>query len=186
MVDSLDRIHMEAINYSRTKNFEYLRAALAKNPPLVVPTETERCRRLASSSKFIAFDWQNFNSNWCNYEEFDNITKFCSGDVPIMYFGTAVTKKDTSLLEAINRVVPFLYIHALKFQKDEQRKSVLRESKWNQKSSISMTFSIETISALLILYLIGHLCSFLALITERIVFCYHNIKSYHINSTESK
>lgn len=174
MLDSLDKNRMEAINYTKTKNFEDLRAALAENPPLVVPAEAERCRLLASSSGFISFDWQNFNSKWCNADEFENITKFCPGDIPMSYFATAVTKENNFLLEAVNRIVPFLYIHTIQFQKDEQWKAVSRESTWDQKGSIIMTFSIETISALLILFLICHLGSFMVLIAERIVYYHYN------------
>lgn len=154
------------INYTKTEKFENLRDALAINPPILVEIESERCRKMATNSKFISFDWKNSHYN-CKKNQFERIVQTCPEDIPATFLATAVTKNSTNLLEAVNRIVPFLYIHELKFVKVGQWYVSFKRSAWNQKLSQN-SLNFETISGLILLLILGFLCSYLVFLGEKI------------------
>src|SRR5271166_1774033 len=85
-----------------------------------------------------------------------------------LYQATAVRKHFNDLLEAVNRIVPFLYIYDMKYVKETESDVSFKRSAWNQMGT-QKTLNLETISGLVLLLIFGHLCGYLALVGEKIV-----------------
>lgn len=132
-----------------------------------MPDDRERCHRISNDSRYINYDDEAFKLS-CTAAESNNIVEICPDGVQPLIRSISLRKGDHELMEAINRIAPFLYIQGLR---DNQ------EMKFRQKvmagriavQATNQTFQMGTVVGLVMLLIFGHLCAYLLLIFELII-----------------
>lgn len=135
---------------------------------MLVPDPRERCHRISSDQRYISFDGEGFIQACCTSADSENVVEICPTGVQLVIRSLSVRKGNTKLMEAVNRIIPYLYIQDIRDKQEKIFRQKVMASR-NAIEPITQTFKMGTIIGLVILLFSGHLCAFMFFIFELII-----------------
>lgn len=132
----------------------------------MIPDGGERCRRISRNPRYITFESEGFHLG-CKPEELKNLVEICPDGVQPVARSVSLRKGDHELIEAVNRIVPFLFTQGLK---DNENLIYLQKvmAGRNAIHATNQAFQLESVIGLVMFLIFGHTCAYLLFIFELI------------------